>query len=152
MLDKSMLLEILMTVKYIHNDKVWLKKGHVQKLAIGKKSTFFFQSSWNLLKMIAPCTRHRVPFLLNSDLTLKLGRHCCIRIYRPRSEYLNFTYFTIRFHNFYHAYVGPLPKNFFFCPSQNLTSQFLTHLRSLEWFRVQSFFLNLESACFTSTS
>ena len=26
--------------------------------------------------------------------------------------------------------VGRLPKNFFFCPSQNLTSQFLTHLRS----------------------
>ena len=29
------------------------KKGHIQKLAINKKSTIFIQSSWNLWKMIA---------------------------------------------------------------------------------------------------
>ena len=44
--------------------KVWAKKkqkkptttGHVQKLAINKKSTFFVGSSWNLVKMITSWT------------------------------------------------------------------------------------------------
>ena len=31
------------------------KRAHVQKLAISKKSTFFVQSSWNLVKMITSC-------------------------------------------------------------------------------------------------
>ena len=32
--------------------KVWVKKRHVQNLAIRKKSTIFVQSWWNLVKMI----------------------------------------------------------------------------------------------------
>ena len=34
------------------------KRAHVQKLAISKKSTFFVQSSWNLVKIITSCGNH----------------------------------------------------------------------------------------------